>query len=106
MLNQMQETRDALISQFAKDQEEVNQVWEEAMRDALADKETQLTKVSADRKAAERLAQANATALGVASVDTAAKLRSFRDALHVSEAAVAMLYSTNTALEQRAKEAE
>merc|ERR1719238_1017869 len=76
------------------------------MRDALADKETQLTKVSADRKAAERLAQANATALGVASVDTAAKLRSFRDALHVSEAAVAMLHSTNTALEQRAKEAE
>ena len=106
MLNEMTEAHDASITKFETNKEQVNQVWEEAMRSALAEKEAQLTNAIEHGNAAERLAQANATALGSVSFDTAARLRSSCDALQLSEAAVAMLRSTNAALEQRAKEAE
>ena len=55
MLNEMTEAHDASITKFETNKEQVNQVWEEAMCSALAEKEAQLTNAIEHGNAAERL---------------------------------------------------
>ena len=105
-LSELTETHNEYVAKAESEKAETGGAWEEAMRTALADKEAQLTIALEGKDAAERVAQANATAIDSVSADTAAKLRSFRDALQVSESAVSTLQSTNAALERRATDAE